>query len=102
VHIAAADAAALDLNVDVVVAKRLGLELVLVEVEPGLGSVDLEPGELFRIRHGEIGGQRSEVVRVSKSSFTQHAEGAPRVLNSTLGSEPGGAAPHLGGMAGAS
>jgi len=60
VDIAAAHAAALDLDVDVVVAKRLGLELVLVELEPGVRSVDLESGELVRIRHGGGRGESSE------------------------------------------
>ena len=53
VDIATADTAALDLDIDVVVTKRLGLELVLVELGPGLGAVDLEAGELFGdgVRH---------------------------------------------------
>ena len=40
-----ADTAALNLDVDVVVAERLGLELVLVKFGPSLGAVDLEAGE---------------------------------------------------------
>ena len=51
VNIAATDAAGLDLNVDIKVAKRLGLELVFVELGPGLGALDLEAGELFGVRH---------------------------------------------------
>ena len=54
VDIAAADTAGLDLDVDVVVAKRLGLELVLVKFGPGLGSVDLEAGKLFGVRHCSV------------------------------------------------
>ena len=51
VHIAAADTAGLNLDVDVVFPKRLRLELVLVEFGPGLGSIDLEAGELVWIGH---------------------------------------------------
>lgn len=51
VEIAGADATALDLNVDVVIAKGLRLELILVEVLPRLGAIDLEAGELFGVRH---------------------------------------------------
>jgi hypothetical protein len=53
VDIAAADTAGLDLDVDVVVAKRPRLELVLVEFGPGVRSIDLEAGELVGIRHGD-------------------------------------------------
>lgn len=51
VHVAAADTAALDLDIDVVVAERLGLELVLVELKPRVGPVDLVAGELLWVRH---------------------------------------------------
>ena len=53
VYITATDTAALNLDIDVVVTKRLRLELVLVELEPGLRSIDLEPSELLGVRHGE-------------------------------------------------
>lgn len=51
VNIATANTTAFNLDVNVVVAKGLGLELVLVELGPGLGAVDLEAGELFGDRH---------------------------------------------------
>jgi hypothetical protein len=51
VHIAAADTAGLNLDVNVVIPEWLWLELVLVELCPGLGSVDLEAGELVGVRH---------------------------------------------------
>ena len=51
VDVAAADTAALDLDVDVVVTEGLGLEFVLVEFKPCVGSVDLEAGELLWVRH---------------------------------------------------
>ncbi len=34
--------AALDLHINIVVTKGLGLELVLVELEPGIRSINLE------------------------------------------------------------
>lgn len=42
VHVARAHAAALDLDFDVVVPERLGVELVLLEGRPGRGGLDLE------------------------------------------------------------
>ena len=51
VDITAADTAGLDLDVHVVVAERLWLELVLVELCPSLGSVDLKAGKLVGVRH---------------------------------------------------
>lgn len=53
VTVAGADAAALDLDVDVVVAKGTGLEGVLFKVGPSLGAGGLEALELFRERHGD-------------------------------------------------
>ena len=53
VYITATDTAALNLDIDIVVTKGLRLELILVELEPGLRSIDLEPSELLRVRHGE-------------------------------------------------
>ena len=53
VYITAADTAALNLDVDIVVTEGLRLELILVELEPGLRSVDLEPSELLGVRHGK-------------------------------------------------
>jgi hypothetical protein len=50
VDIAGADTAALDLDVNVVVAEGLGVELLLVELLPGLGAVDLEAAELLGVR----------------------------------------------------
>jgi type IV secretory pathway TrbD component len=52
VDIAGAHAAALDFDVNIVIAKRLGLELILVEFEPCLRSLDLESSEFVRVRHG--------------------------------------------------
>ena len=77
VDVAAADTAALDLDVDIIVAKRLGLELVLVEFEPGVGPVDLEASELVGVRHGEngdeIGGEMETVTEkgVARASMQQ-------------------------------
>lgn len=61
VQVAAADAAGLDLDVDVVVAKGLGVKLVLVELIPRLGAVDLEARELVGIRHCS-GGEMSDGI----------------------------------------
>jgi hypothetical protein len=71
VHIATADTAALNLDIDVVVAKRLGLELVLVEFEPCVRTIDLEAGELLGIRHlgGELkkdGDEKCQKVRAKR------------------------------------
>lgn len=51
VDVTAADTAALDLNVDIVVTKGLGVELVLVEFGPAVRALDLEARELFWVRH---------------------------------------------------
>jgi hypothetical protein len=51
VNIASAHSAALDLDIDVVVAEGLRLEFVLVELQPSIRSIDLETGELLGIRH---------------------------------------------------
>ena len=53
VDITAADAAALNLDINIVVAERLGLELVLVELGPAVWSIDLETSELLWVRHCE-------------------------------------------------
>ena len=50
-HIGPADAAALDLYVDIVIPKRLGLELVAVELVPGLGRVNNEALESVWVAH---------------------------------------------------
>lgn len=52
VEVATADSTALNLDVHIVVTKRLGLEFVLLEVLPRLGAFDLEARELVGIRHG--------------------------------------------------
>lgn len=51
-EVAGTDPAALDLYVYIIIAKRFGLELVLAEVLPRLGAVDLEAGELVGVCHG--------------------------------------------------
>jgi hypothetical protein len=56
VDITAADTATLNLHIDVVVTERLGLELVLVEFQPCVRSIDLEAAELLWVRH--LGGVR--------------------------------------------
>ena len=54
VHVAAADAAALDLDVDVAVLEGLGIELLLVELVPCLGRVDAKALEGVGVSH--VGG----------------------------------------------
>lgn len=55
VDITSTHATAFNLDVDIVVTEGLGLELVLVELEPRLGSIDLEALELLGVRHlGEV------------------------------------------------
>jgi hypothetical protein len=56
VDVRAADAAALDFDVDVVVFERLGFQLAAVELVPGLGRVDDEALECVGVAHGEKGG----------------------------------------------
>lgn len=51
VYITATHAAALDLDVDIMVTEGFWLELILVKFQPGLGSVDLESCELIGVRH---------------------------------------------------
>lgn len=53
VNVGPAHAAALNLDVDVVIAKRLGLELVTVELVPGLGRVNDEALESLWVAHFE-------------------------------------------------
>lgn len=53
VDVRPADAAALDLDVDIVILKRLGLELVAVELVPGLGRVNDEALESVWVAHFE-------------------------------------------------
>ena len=64
VNITSADTASFNLDVDIVVAERLRLELVLVKVEPGVRSVDLEPGKRLWVWHLE--GIRRENSTVQK------------------------------------
>ena len=52
VEIACANTTALNLDVDVVIAEGLGLELILVEFLPCFRAVDLESRELVRNSHG--------------------------------------------------
>jgi hypothetical protein len=51
VNVTTADTAALNLDVDVVVAKGLRVELILMEIEPSVRAIDLEAGELLWVRH---------------------------------------------------
>lgn len=51
VNITGANTAALDLDIDIMVSKRLGVKLLLLEVLPGLRAIDLEAGELV----GDVG-----------------------------------------------
>lgn len=51
VDVTGANTAALDLDIDIIVFKRLGVKLLLLEVLPGLRAVDLEAGELL----GDVG-----------------------------------------------
>lgn len=51
VDITGANTAALDLDIDIIVSKRLGVKLLLLEVLPGLRAIDLEAGELL----GDVG-----------------------------------------------
>lgn len=51
VDVAAADAARLDLDLYIIVAKGLHVKLVLVELGPGVGRLDLETGILVVLRH---------------------------------------------------
>jgi hypothetical protein len=110
VEVTGANAAALDLDVDVVVAKRLRLELFLVEFQPGVRPVDLEPGELLRVRHGDstsdvasINGdgvfefnqqQRDESKKSMTNSLRVKQQLAPRFKRSRSRFQRGGA-PHV-------
>lgn len=51
VNVTGANTAALDLDVDIIISKGLRVKLLLLEVLPGLGAVDLEAGELL----GDVG-----------------------------------------------
>lgn len=51
VDVGAADAATLDLDVDIVIFERLGLQLLLLELLAGLGGVDAEAAEGVWIAH---------------------------------------------------
>lgn len=53
VHVAGADTAALDLDVDIVRAKGAGGPGVLLELKPILRRGGLEARELFGVRHGD-------------------------------------------------
>ena len=52
VEVAGTDAAALDFDVYIIVAKRFWLELVFVKVLPRLRAVDLEASKLVGVSHG--------------------------------------------------
>lgn len=51
VHIGAAYTASLDLNINIPVAKGLGLQLVLIELGPRLGACDAEAFEGVWVTH---------------------------------------------------
>jgi hypothetical protein len=63
VAIAGADTAALDLDVDIVLAKGTGLKRVLLEVGPVLGAGGLKALELVGNRHDEYGSVSIEMTR---------------------------------------
>lgn len=50
-NIAGADTAAFNLDINIVVVERLGVKLQLVDFLPGVGTLDLEAGELFGVGH---------------------------------------------------
>lgn len=58
VDIARADTAAFDLDFNVLIVERFGIELLLVKIVPGFGAVGLEAGELLRVRHFDGFGDR--------------------------------------------
>jgi hypothetical protein len=51
VHIGSADAAALDLDIDIVVFERLRLEVLLLELLPCLGRLDAITAKCVRVAH---------------------------------------------------
>lgn len=70
-NITSANTTSFNLDVDVVVAERLWLELVLMKVQPGLWSVDLEPRKRLWVRHLEgIRKENSTAQRSNKHSTT--------------------------------
>lgn len=69
VNITGANTAALDLDIDIIVSERLGVELLLLEVLPGLRAVDLEAGELL----GDVGHRVCFAYAVKASAQSQSA-----------------------------
>ena len=57
VHVTGAHAAALNLDIDVEVAKRTHRELAQLKMSPSLGRVHLEALELLWYRHGGLKGR---------------------------------------------
>lgn len=55
VNITTTNTASFDLDLYIVVTKRLHIELVLVELGPGFRRIDLEAGVLIVFRHGRCG-----------------------------------------------
>lgn len=72
VNITGADTAALNLDIDVVVSEGLRVELLLLEVLPGLGAVDLEAGELL----GDVGHRDYDECAVEVCVKNQSARSA--------------------------
>lgn len=62
VYITTTHTAALDLDVDIVVTKWLWLELVLVKLQPGLRTIDLETSELIGVRHLDVGTKDNSII----------------------------------------
>ena len=56
VQVARADTASFDLDIDIMFAERLDIKLLLMELGPGLGALDLETSELIGVRHDDCGG----------------------------------------------
>lgn len=69
VNITGADTAAFNLDIDVVISEGLRVELLLLEVLPGLGAVDLEAGELLgNVGHRDCDERAVEVCVESQSA----------------------------------
>jgi hypothetical protein len=54
VHIATTDTTSLDLDIYIVVTKRLELVLILVEFKPRCGTIDLKASGSFWVNHNEV------------------------------------------------
>jgi hypothetical protein len=88
VDITSTNTTAFNLDVDIVVTEGLGLELVLVELEPRLGSIDLEALELLGVRHvgkvvmygGVVSVQCFGRNRDSKQNNTRSSEGYQKMF----------------------